>query len=70
MIDHDDMTPAQAAQIEKRIGQAFDFVRDVIDDRRTLEEIPNGSRLAFRDIVIQQTRIRLTAYPTNDQHGC
>lgn len=69
MTDHDDITPAQAAQIEKRIGQTFNFVRDMIDDPRTLEEIPDGSRLAFRDVVIQQTRVRLTAYPANDQTG-
>lgn len=69
MTDHDDIPPAQAAQIEKRIGQTFGFVRDMIDDPRALEEIPDGSRLAFRDVVIQQTRVRLTAYPANDQTG-
>ncbi len=70
MTDHDDITPAQAAQIEKRIDQTFDFVRDIIDDPRTLEEIPDGSKLAFRDVVVQQFRVRLTAYPANDQTGC
>jgi hypothetical protein len=69
MTDHDDITPAQAAQIEKRIGQTFDFVRDMIDDPLALELIPNGSSLTFRDVVIQQTRVRLTAYPANDQTG-
>ena len=69
MTDPDDITPAQAARIEKRIGQTFEFVRDMIDDPRSLEEIPNGSSLMFRDVMIQQTRVRLTAYPANDQTG-
>lgn len=68
MRDEDDFSDAQTAQIEKRIGQTFAFVRDVIDDPHTLEDIPSGSRLVFRDVVIQQTHIRLTAYPAND-HG-
>ena len=68
-MNDDDMTPAQVAQIDKRIAQAFDFMRDVIDDPRTLEEIPDGSRLAFRDVVIQQTRVRLTAYAAKDSPG-
>jgi hypothetical protein len=62
--DHgrNDIDPVQAAQITERINQAFDFVRDVIDDPQILDTIPNGSELAFRDAVDQERSIRLTAY--------
>jgi hypothetical protein len=57
-----DVDSVPAAQITERIDQTFDFVRDVIDDPRILETIPNGSELVFRDAVDQERSIRLTAY--------
>jgi len=57
-----DIDPAEAAQITERIGQTFDFVRDAIANPRMLEEIPNGSTLGFRDILIEDQHVRLTAY--------
>jgi hypothetical protein len=62
MIDQDDIAPERAALISKRIGQTFNFARDVIDDPRTLEVIPSGSQLTFRDVEIADRRFRLVAY--------
>lgn len=62
MSQHDDIDDAQAALIDKRIGYAFDFIGDVIDDPRLLDAIPDGSRLAFRDVVLGGFSFRLTAY--------
>jgi hypothetical protein len=69
MSDDDDIDPIQAVQITRRIGQTFDFVRDVIDAPGTLEDIPNGSVLIFRDVIIDQTPIHLTAYATDPVSG-
>jgi hypothetical protein len=60
---------ATALLIEQRIDQAFAFMYDVIDDPDVLEEIPDGSRLEFRDIDCQGIRLRLTAYPSPDRAG-
>lgn len=62
MTDHDEIDPERAALISKRIGQTFDFVRDVIDDPRTLQVIPSGSQLTFRDVEIDGHLFRLVAY--------
>ena len=62
MTDSRDIGPAQAAQITKRIGQTFDFVRDAIDDPRILEHVPSGSTLMFRGRMHQGRQIRLVAY--------
>jgi hypothetical protein len=58
MRNHDDMDPARAALIDKRLAQAFAFARDVIDEPETLEEIPDGATLLFRDVVWQGRRLR------------
>ena len=62
MTDRRDIDPAQAAQITERIGQTFDFVRDAIANPRMLEEIPSGSMLRFRDVLVEDQHVRLTAY--------
>lgn len=46
----DDIDDAQAALIDRRIGQAFAFVKDVIDNPQLLDEIPDGSELGFADV--------------------
>jgi hypothetical protein len=56
-----DIDDATAAQIDQRLGQAFDFLRDVIDDPDILENLPDGSQLAFRDEEIDGYHLRLTA---------
>jgi hypothetical protein len=60
--DQDDIDPERAALISKRISQSFNFVRDVIDDPRTLEVVPSGSQLIFRDVEIPGRQLRLVAY--------
>jgi hypothetical protein len=62
MSDNDDIDSARAAQITLRIGQAFEFVGHAIDDPRMIEEIPSGSVLMFRDVVIGDTELHLAAY--------
>jgi hypothetical protein len=69
MNDHDDVDPIQAAQITRRIGQTFDFVRDAIDNPRTLEKIPTGSVLFFREAIIDQTAFHLTAFAAKADAG-
>jgi hypothetical protein len=43
--------PKRAAQIEQRIGQAFDFAIDVVEMPEMLEELPDESVLGFHDDV-------------------
>lgn len=64
MSRYDDIDDARAALIDQRIGQSFEFLGDVIDDPRLLDAIPDGSRLAFRDVALGGFSFRLTA----DQH--
>jgi hypothetical protein len=66
MTDRRDIDPEEAAQITERIGQSFNFVRDAIANPRMLEEIPNGSKLRFRDILCDGQGVRLTAYLPNE----
>lgn len=66
MSQHDDIDDARAALIDQRIGQAFDFLADVIEDARLLDVVPDGSRLAFRDVAIGEFRFRLAAYQAPD----
>jgi hypothetical protein len=54
--------PAQAAIITKRLGQAFDFVRDMLADPASLDEIPTGAELVFRDVQVGDVQFHLTAY--------
>ena len=41
MSDSDDIDDAQATQIDQRLGQAFAFVRDMVDAPAVLDEIPD-----------------------------
>ncbi|MBA2598794.1 MAG: hypothetical protein H0V00_19405 [Chloroflexia bacterium] len=66
MNQDDDIDEARAALIDQRIGQTFDFLSDVIDDPKLLEAIPDGSKLAFRDITIRRYQFRLTASRPRD----
>ena len=69
MNDSDDVNDAQAAQIDQRLGQAFAFMRDMIDAPAVLDEIPDGTRLFFRDVVWQGQQLRLTAHPSSERPG-
>jgi hypothetical protein len=55
--------------IDKRLAQAFAFARDVIDAPGTLEEIPDGSTLFFRDVMWQGQELHLTAHPSKEHPG-
>lgn len=66
MSQYDDIDDARAELIDQRIGQSFDFLGDLIDDPRLLDAIPDGSRLAFRDVVLGGFLVRLTAYRPPD----
>lgn len=61
MTDNYDIDPKRAAEIERRMSQAFNFLRDVIDAPETLEQIPDGSTLRFHDIVADGRQLHLTA---------
>lgn len=66
MNEHKTIDPARAAVINQRIGQTFNFMRDVIDDPRLLTVVPAGSTLFFRDVEIPGLQIRLVAYRVPD----
>lgn len=70
MNQYDDIDDARAALIDHRIGQSFEFLGDIIADPRLLDAIPDGSRLAFRDVAIGPFRFRLTAYRPPDARDC
>jgi hypothetical protein len=52
----------RAAQITKRIGETFDFARDVLDDPSILEEIPDGAEIELRQVVISGQTYNIVAY--------
>lgn len=60
--DPDDLSAETVALIDQRLGQAHDFMRDVIDDPRLLTVIPDGSTLFIRNVEIPGRQIRLVAY--------
>jgi hypothetical protein len=68
MTEHD-IDEAEAAIITQRIGQTFGFVRDVLDNPALLEIIPDKSRLVFRDIIVKEIGLRLTAFPSPAHPG-
>ncbi|MBA3450736.1 MAG: hypothetical protein H0T18_05940 [Chloroflexia bacterium] len=49
MIDHDDIDHAQAAIIDRRIGQAFAFARVAVQDPAVLEEFAESVELGIRE---------------------
>ncbi len=63
MSEHRTYTPDQEAQITQRIGQAFDFLSDVLADPSILDDIPTESTLHFSEVLIGDTVFHLTAYP-------
>lgn len=62
MNERHDFDDEEAALIDKRLGQGFNFMRDAIDNPRMLEVIPSGSQLTFRDVEIADHQFRLVAY--------
>jgi hypothetical protein len=58
MNGYNEIDTARGAQIDRRLGQSFALARDVIDDPSILDDIPDGSRLTFRDIALRQLQVR------------
>jgi hypothetical protein len=52
----------RAALISQRIGETFDFVRDVIEDPAILEEIPDGSEIDIRHVMIDSHVYHIVAF--------
>lgn len=52
----------QAEQITKRIGETFDFARDVLDDPSILEEIPDGAEINIRHVAVSGHTYHIVAY--------
>ncbi len=52
----------RAAQITERIGETFDFMRDVLDDPSILEEIPDGAEIELRNVTIGEHEYHIVAY--------
>jgi hypothetical protein len=63
MSDATEFNAEQAAQITERIGETFDFVRDVLNDPTILEDIPDGANLDLRNVTIQDHIYHIVAYP-------
>lgn len=56
------ISPSQAAQIEERIGQTFEFVKDVLETPEILEEIPDGAVLYTRTVDWRGECLHLVAH--------
>lgn len=50
------------AQITERIGETFDFARDVLDDPTILDEIPDGAEIELRHVTIHDQTYHVVAY--------
>jgi hypothetical protein len=62
MSDRNAIDNERAAQITERIGETFDFMRDVLDDPSLLEEIPDESEIELRTVTIGEHAYRIVAY--------
>lgn len=69
MNEHRTFTQEEKTQISERISQSFAFLRDVLNDPAILEEIPSGSTLLFRDVVIGSITFHLVAHPDDEHEG-
>ena len=62
MSERNTIDDKRAAQITERIGETFDFMRDVLDDPSILEEIPDGAEIDVRNVTIGEHAYRIVAY--------
>lgn len=62
MSEQREYTPEQEAQITQRIGYAFDFLSDVLENPAILSEIPDGATLRFSEVVVNGVTCHLTAF--------
>ena len=69
MSERDGIAPSVAEAVDRRLKQAFAFMRDVVANPLLLDEIPSGSTLVNRDVMFQGTQLRLTAHQSPNQSG-
>ena len=62
MNDSHAIDDKRAAQITERIGETFDFMRDVLDDPAILDEIPDGAEIELRNVTVGEQAYRIVAY--------
>ncbi|MGH8010683.1 MAG: hypothetical protein ACREQ3_27130 [Candidatus Binatia bacterium] len=62
MSDSNGIGREKSAQITERIGETFDFARDVLNDPTILEEIPDGAEIGLRNVTIQEQIYHIVAY--------
>lgn len=62
MSDSNAINRERTAQITERIGETFDFARDVINDPTILDEIPDGAEIGLRNITIREQIYHVVAY--------
>lgn len=56
------LNPEQEERIDQRIDEAFEFMRDMLNDPGALEVIPNDATLTFRHVVVEGVTFHLAAY--------
>jgi hypothetical protein len=69
MSHRDDIDEARATLIDHRIDQSFEVLGDLIAEPRLLDAIPDGSKLAFRDVSIRGDQFRLAAFQEPEAGG-
>ena len=62
MSERNSIDDRRSAQITERIGETFDFMRDVLDDPAILDEIPAGAEIELRTVTIGDHAYRIVAY--------
>ena len=62
MSDPNAIDRERAAQITQRIGETFDFARDVLNDPTILDEIPDGAEIVNRNVTVQDQVYHIVAY--------
>lgn len=62
MSSHNAIDDARAAKITERIGETFDFMRDVLDDPSLLQEIPDEAEIELRNVTVGEDEYRIVAY--------
>lgn len=67
MSDRNIIDDSRAAQITERIGETFDFMRDVLDDPAILDEIPDGAEIELRNVTIGDHAYRIVAYRSESE---
>ncbi len=70
MSDSNTLDRERTAQITDRIGETFDFARDVLHDPSILDEIPDGAELGLRNVTVQEQTYHIVAYRSESEPAC